>query len=58
MNEAWGRFGHLPEGWARVQAVCDFVHNHVQFSDSHAHVTKTAADGCDWARACVAISPI
>jgi len=23
---AWRQFGHLPLGWPRVQAVCDFVH--------------------------------
>lgn len=44
MTEAWSRFGHLPAGWARVQAVCDFVHNHVQFGYGYAHVTKTAVD--------------
>src|SRR3989442_656307 len=25
---AWKLFAHAPLGWARVQAVCDFVHRH------------------------------
>ena len=25
---AWNLFGATPQGWARVQAICDFVHNH------------------------------
>ena len=28
---AWGLFGNTPPGWARVQAICDFVHNHITF---------------------------
>ena len=25
-NAAWSMFGHGPNGWARVQAICDYVH--------------------------------
>lgn len=25
-NAAWQLFGHTPLGWARVQAICDYVH--------------------------------
>lgn len=39
---AWQLFGHVPPGWARVQAVCDFVHNHITFGYEHARPTKTA----------------
>ncbi len=39
---AWSRFGPTPLGWARVQAVCDFVHNHIAFGYEHADATKTA----------------
>jgi transglutaminase-like putative cysteine protease len=39
---AWNLFGHLPEGAVRVQAVCDFVHNHIQFGYQHARATKSA----------------
>ena len=33
---AWSLFGHLPPGWARVQAICDFVHNRLSFSYGYA----------------------
>ncbi len=39
---AWQLFGNTPMGWGRVQAICDFVHNHVQFGYSFARSTKTA----------------
>lgn len=39
---AWNTFGHLAPGWARVQAVCDFVHNHIQFGYEYARASKTA----------------
>lgn len=43
LNEiAWQRFGQGPQGWARVQAVCDFVHQHVRFGYEHARPSKTA----------------
>jgi transglutaminase-like putative cysteine protease len=28
---AWNMFGQTPTGWGRVQAICDFVHNHISF---------------------------
>jgi transglutaminase-like putative cysteine protease len=40
---AWDLFGHSPLGWARVQAICDFVHGHITFGYEHAHPSKTAA---------------
>jgi len=42
MGEAWRLFGHLATGWQRVQAICDFVHQHVTFGYEYAHFTKTA----------------
>jgi transglutaminase-like putative cysteine protease len=39
---AWKLFSSVPEGWARVQAVCDFVHKHVSFGYQYANPTKTA----------------
>lgn len=39
---AWQLFGHIPEGWARVQAVCDWVHESIQFGYQYARPTKTA----------------
>jgi transglutaminase-like putative cysteine protease len=42
MDMAWAMFGAAPEGWPRVQAVCDYVHNHVRFDYSQARNTRTA----------------
>lgn len=39
---AWQQFGGTPPGWARVQAVCDFVHQHIRFGYEHARPSKTA----------------
>jgi transglutaminase-like putative cysteine protease len=39
---AWKLFEKAPSGWARVQAICDFVHNHVRFGYEYASATKTA----------------
>jgi len=39
---AWKLFGATPPGWARVQAICDFVHNHITFGYQFARPTKTA----------------
>jgi transglutaminase-like putative cysteine protease len=41
-DTAWQLFGETPPGWARVQAVCDWVHSHVEFGYAHARPTKTA----------------
>jgi transglutaminase-like putative cysteine protease len=39
---AWNLFSNLPFGWARVQAICDFVHQHIKFGYEFANPTKTA----------------
>jgi transglutaminase-like putative cysteine protease len=39
---AWKLFSNTPLGWPRVQAICDFVHNHIAFGYEHASSTKTA----------------
>jgi transglutaminase-like putative cysteine protease len=39
---AWDQFGNGPTGWGRVQAVCDFVHQHIQFGYHNARRTRTA----------------
>ncbi len=39
---AWSLFFGTPPGWARVQAICDFVHNHLTFGYEHASPSKTA----------------
>jgi transglutaminase-like putative cysteine protease len=35
-------FEKTPPGWARVQAICDYVHRHIAFGYEHARSTKTA----------------
>jgi transglutaminase-like putative cysteine protease len=39
---AWQRFSDGPPGWARVQAICDFVHRHIEFGYPHARPTRSA----------------
>jgi transglutaminase-like putative cysteine protease len=39
---AWDTFGALTPGWGRVQAICDFVHNHIHFDYMQARSTRTA----------------
>ncbi len=39
---AWRLFGSMIPGWSRVQAICDFVHQHVVFDYQCARPTKTA----------------
>jgi len=39
---AWDLFGHLEPGWGRVQAICDYVHNHITFNYMDARSTRTA----------------
>jgi transglutaminase-like putative cysteine protease len=39
---AWQKFSQGPAGWQRVQAICDFVHQHIQFGYQYASPTKTA----------------
>jgi transglutaminase-like putative cysteine protease len=39
---AWDLFSHTPPGWARVQAICDFVHGHIAFDYMSARATRTA----------------
>ena len=39
---AWQMFGSGPTGWQRVQAICDFVHRHIEFGYQHARRTRTA----------------
>lgn len=44
MNPATDLFGQTEPGWARVQAICDWVHSKVEFGYHHARPTKTALD--------------
>jgi len=42
MQLAWNQFGQTRPGWARVQAICDFAHQHLSFGYQYARPTKTA----------------
>lgn len=46
-NLAWSLFGSVPGGWARVQAICDYVHNRLSFGYGYARSTRTAAQAHD-----------
>ena len=46
-NFAWVQFGHIVGGWARVQAICDFVHDRLRFSYPEARETRTAAQAME-----------
>lgn len=39
---AWSLFGSTPRGWARVQAIVDYVHRHLTFGYPFARSTRTA----------------
>jgi transglutaminase-like putative cysteine protease len=43
-DEAWRLFENSPQGWGRVQAVCEWVNKNVKFGYEFARPTKTAYD--------------
>jgi transglutaminase-like putative cysteine protease len=45
LSFAWNRFGNVAPGWARVEAICEFVHQHLRFNYETARPTRTALDG-------------
>jgi transglutaminase-like putative cysteine protease len=42
---AWSLFGPIAGGWQRVQAICDYVHDRIQFGYHHARGDRTASEG-------------
>lgn len=42
-ERAWQVFDRTDAGWARVQAICDYVHSQVKFGYHHAKATRTAS---------------
>ena len=42
---AWSALRQHAPGWARVQAICDYVHERITFGYQHACATRTAWDG-------------
>ncbi|SDD70246.1 Transglutaminase-like enzyme, putative cysteine protease [Paracoccus isoporae] len=47
LAQAWDLFGQVPQGWNRVQAIMDWVHNHITFNYQDADATRTAKDAFD-----------
>jgi transglutaminase-like putative cysteine protease len=43
-REAWSRFGAMPPGYRRVQAICDYVNGHLTFRYGSSTQVTTAAD--------------
>jgi len=41
---AWQWFSNTAPGWPRVQAICDWVHQHITFGYQFARPTKSALD--------------
>ncbi len=50
LDLAWTLFGSAKPGWGRVQAICDFVHQHITFGYEHARVTRTATEAYEEGR--------
>ena len=44
MDFAWLTFRDTRPGWERVQAICDFVHGHLQFDYQQARSNRTALE--------------
>jgi transglutaminase-like putative cysteine protease len=47
---AWSLFSNTPEGWPRVQAICDYVHDRIEFGYHHADPLRGAFAGHDEGR--------
>jgi transglutaminase-like putative cysteine protease len=45
LNLAWSLFGGISGGWQRVQAICDYVHQRLEFGYQHARCDRTASEG-------------
>jgi transglutaminase-like putative cysteine protease len=44
LDTAFELFGQTPPGWPRVQAICEWVHDHVTFGYGFARPTKSAVE--------------
>ena len=44
-DQAWAMFGGIAGGWQRVQAICDYVHDRIEFGYHHARCDRTASEG-------------
>lgn len=46
-DRAWSLFGHLPPGWARVEAIVAWAHERITFGYPHARGDRTAAEAIE-----------
>jgi transglutaminase-like putative cysteine protease len=44
-DQAWQMFGNIGGGWQRVQAICNYVHDRIEFGYHHARNDRTASEG-------------
>jgi transglutaminase-like putative cysteine protease len=44
LDFAWSTFASTLPGWPRVQAICDFVHQHIRFDYMQARANRTALE--------------
>ena len=50
---AWSLFGKTLLGCGRIQAICDYVHQHIAFGYEHARASRTAREAfCDRTGVC------
>ncbi len=57
-NDAWNLFGKTPEGWARVQAICDWTHANIEYVKGSSWSGTSGYDAVPTsAKACAATMP-
>ena len=44
LNFAWENFGRVPAGWERAKAICDWVHQHIEYKLGSSFPDWSAAD--------------
>ena len=43
-DKAWELFGNAPQGWGRVQAVCDWLHENIEYQKGSSNPFTTTVD--------------
>ncbi|MEI7771828.1 MAG: transglutaminase family protein [Chloroflexales bacterium] len=44
LNDAWAMFGGAPDGWARVQAICDWAHTNIGYGYGNSTAATSGYD--------------
>ena len=44
IGDAWELFGNVPDGWARVQAICDWTHANIEYGYGNSVATTSGYD--------------